>query len=371
MNFFSSSAAAPAAPSTGAGGMFNRIILRRNDPPADDIENQPLSPRIDMSPELASQPQMTERRQPRVPNFRRPTVPSMFRFSSSTEATTTTAASTSTGTRWPGASRASRSITHPVPRPSSSHYPDEEDDDDRNGMESPKPNERPYSVNIDLPSTRLHLPGLQRTWTQGSNGPPTARGQEHSIPPVPQVPAAMVTEPMRPMPAAHIRDEADELYGDTDDERARGFADPAETQLAELAEDGRRRRDRSGSNRSGSNRSRRHRHRRAHQRGGGGSGGSGDRHRHRRRRNGGGSSGRRRLRDVEDGDEERSDRPLPKNFLFCFPWIKSRRVRSQILQCFVSGMFLVLMLTVCECQASNSFFCSDWLTLTLQTSPCP
>ncbi|KAF3760956.1 hypothetical protein M406DRAFT_223154, partial [Cryphonectria parasitica EP155] len=47
-----------------------------------------------------------------------------------------------------------------------------------------------------------------------------------------------------------------------------------------------------------------------------------------------------------DGDEESSNRPHPKHFLFCFPWIKSRKIRSQILQCFVSGMFLVLLLTV-------------------------
>jgi hypothetical protein len=38
----------------------------------------------------------------------------------------------------------------------------------------------------------------------------------------------------------------------------------------------------------------------------------------------------------------------PKRFLFCFPWIQSRRIRSQILRCFVSGMFLVLMLTICK-----------------------
>ncbi|KAJ2898323.1 uncharacterized protein MKZ38_003995 [Zalerion maritima] len=36
----------------------------------------------------------------------------------------------------------------------------------------------------------------------------------------------------------------------------------------------------------------------------------------------------------------------PKHFLFCFPWIKSQRIRNQILTCFVSGVFLVLMLTV-------------------------
>ncbi|KAI1655519.1 hypothetical protein F4813DRAFT_161497 [Daldinia decipiens] len=36
----------------------------------------------------------------------------------------------------------------------------------------------------------------------------------------------------------------------------------------------------------------------------------------------------------------------PEKFLFCFPWVKSRRIRSQILRCFVSGLFLMLMLSI-------------------------
>jgi hypothetical protein len=32
--------------------------------------------------------------------------------------------------------------------------------------------------------------------------------------------------------------------------------------------------------------------------------------------------------------------------LFCFPYIKSRRLRTQILRCFVSGMFLTLLLAI-------------------------
>ncbi|KAI1474426.1 hypothetical protein F4774DRAFT_337767 [Daldinia eschscholtzii] len=46
----------------------------------------------------------------------------------------------------------------------------------------------------------------------------------------------------------------------------------------------------------------------------------------------------RRRRERHDG--------RPKRFLFCFPWVKSRRIRSQILRCFVSGLFLMAMLTV-------------------------
>ncbi|KAL2753956.1 hypothetical protein ACRALDRAFT_1081196 [Sodiomyces alcalophilus JCM 7366] len=36
----------------------------------------------------------------------------------------------------------------------------------------------------------------------------------------------------------------------------------------------------------------------------------------------------------------------PKRFLFCLPWIASRRARSLILQCFVSGLFMTLLLSV-------------------------
>ncbi|KAK5994901.1 hypothetical protein PT974_03288 [Cladobotryum mycophilum] len=36
----------------------------------------------------------------------------------------------------------------------------------------------------------------------------------------------------------------------------------------------------------------------------------------------------------------------PSNFMFCFPWVKSRRMRAYILQCFVSGLFLVTLLAV-------------------------
>ncbi|KAK4120072.1 hypothetical protein N657DRAFT_580447, partial [Parathielavia appendiculata] len=40
------------------------------------------------------------------------------------------------------------------------------------------------------------------------------------------------------------------------------------------------------------------------------------------------------------------ERRPPKHFLFCFPWVKSRRIRSQILRCFVSGTFLALTLAI-------------------------
>lgn len=360
--------------------MFSRVILRRMDPAtaasgqADDIENQPLSPRLQ---EHSTEPQMTERPQSGLLRLmpRRPTIPSRFRFSNSTEATS------AAGNEWAGAessaARSSRANTHPALRPSSSHYPDEDDESlfDRDTQrESTLPSR--YSVVVDLPSTRLHLPGLQRTWTQGSNGPPTARPAEiggarpplsppcrpHTHPPPPTV---MVTEPPRAYPQRQPQitattrlgsEDADGLYR-VGDRRSRGAftgADPAEAQLAELAEDGRRRRQRSSGSSHGRRRQqprgwRHHHHHQRHERS------RSDetpeqreeRRRHRRAR-------AQRIRDIEDGDDEEgsSQRPHPKHFLFCFPWIKSRKVRSQILQCFVSGSFLVLLLTVCKCSHS-------------------
>ncbi|KAH6649177.1 hypothetical protein BKA67DRAFT_662091 [Truncatella angustata] len=52
---------------------------------------------------------------------------------------------------------------------------------------------------------------------------------------------------------------------------------------------------------------------------------------------------RRRRRNGSTGTQQRGQ---PKRFLYCFPWIKSRRVRSQVLRCFVLGMFLSLMLII-------------------------
>lgn len=346
-----------------ASNMFSRVILRRIDPAAaassraDDIENQPLSPRggDDYNAPAAPAPEMTERGPTNLSSrlgLRRPSIASRFRFSSSTEATSSvgtssdwhgsqTTAPTTVGTATANG-RTARANTQP--RPSSSHYPDEDEDEydpDLGSEVVPLPSR--YSVVVDLPSTRLHLPGLQRTWTQGSNGPPTAR----AAPAVPTIQVARaVSPPCRPHtpPAAVMRDqtrlgstEADELYP-VGDQRSRGnFTAPEEAQLAGLVDDGRRRRrDRRGGSGSGSGRSRQHRHRRRENET------PEEREARRRRRR-----ERQRLREIEE-EEAADTRPHPKHFLFCFPWVKSRKVRSQILQCFVSGMFLILLLSVCE-----------------------
>lgn len=51
---------------------------------------------------------------------------------------------------------------------------------------------------------------------------------------------------------------------------------------------------------------------------------------------------------AQSSDVQGSRKPPPKRFMFCFPWVKSRRVRSQILTCFVSGLFLAILLAVCK-----------------------
>lgn len=345
--------------------MFSRVVLRRIDPAAaassraDDVENEPLSPR-DAQPPTAPEMAQRSKRVSRL-GLRRPSIPSRFRFSSSTEATSSAASD------WPGAQTAQMSTALST-RPTSIHIheqPDtDEDDDDQDSRRFSTLPSR-YSVVVDLPGTRLHLPGLQRTWTQGSNGPPTSRPPEpvlqqrprtppspacrpHTPPSLAPPPVASVTEPRRayvvqlPQSTRLGSNEADVLYPGGD-RRSRGFlsaAEPAEAQLAEMAEDGRRRRrrERDGSERS----SRRDREGETPE--------QREERRKKRRRQ------RQRLRDIEDPDEEPSARPHPKHFLFCFPWVKSRKVRSQILQCFVSGMFLVLLLTVCEYPAYLSCY---------------
>lgn len=377
--------------------MFSRVVLRRNDPASrrssaeGDIESQPLSPTADPSagPEMAEHPQG---------GLARLGIPSRFRFSSSTGTTRTSAVSSD----WPGTrtartsrvSRVSRSYTYPTPRPSSSHYPDDDDyyhhyhEED---LDSSIPNVPPlpsrYSVVVDLPGTTLDLPGLQRSWTHEESsgaaaaappplavgGPRKAGAPTRSTPKLsmdnpygplyPPIPTVTLTEPepvAQPTARANRlgRGEMGELFGEAGGEHerraGRGFngPDPAESQLAGLAEDGRRRRhrrhrsdrDRSDGDRTRSHHHHHHHHQHRHRRDGTRREGhneerSGHKRRHKRRKH--------RARDVENGDDE-SEGPHPKHFMFCFPWVKDRKVRSQIVQCAVSSLLLVILLSVCE-----------------------
>lgn len=302
----------------------NRSVLARggrDDGYHDD--RQPLSPRpVDIEAQTSTNPEMTERSRPgrflhRIP---RPTIPSFI--------------SSAPSTRRGGDSAATAAAPppHERPRPSSSHYSGDAEGDGEGDVESPKTPR--FTLTIpNMPSTRLHLPNLTRTWTQGSNGPPSRPGTAHGRPSISRsrgnaerfpINVAGVTDPV-PVESESISVRAPaESRTRT---RFRG-ADPAELHLAELADDGRRRRHR----REGSGRSHRHQ-------------GSDRSHRSR------GSSGR----DGDGGEDNRNRRrrqrnpaPTPKHFLFCFPWIRSRKVRSLILRSFVAGMFLALLLTICE-----------------------
>ncbi|KAI1767359.1 hypothetical protein GGR53DRAFT_124415 [Hypoxylon sp. FL1150] len=142
----------------------------------------------------------------------------------------------------------------------------------------------------NMPSTRLHLPNLARTWIRGSSGP-TSPTQTERPPelaagrPQPQTRTEQVPVLSQPAPSHRSND----IQGGRP--RFQG-ADPEETHLADAVD--RRMRDRQRRSRS-----RRHR----------------------------------------NGDH-------PKRFLFFFPWVKSARIRRQILRCFVSGILLIFMLAV-------------------------
>lgn len=191
-------------------------------------------------------------------------------------------------------------------------------------VESPKTPQ--FNINMPaLPSTRLHLPNLARTWTRGESGPesrpPTAAqtdAAEFGTRPRSQTDAAAPHGPTDDRPPSLRRSRTERFpvitfAGHADaptqpaaprrshrSNLARRFrsTDPAEMHLADLADRGRRRRHR--------------------------------------------DHGR-------EGDESSSSSPLdangkPKRFLFCFPWVASRRMRGQILRVFVSGLFLLCML---------------------------
>jgi hypothetical protein len=59
---------------------------------------------------------------------------------------------------------------------------------------------------------------------------------------------------------------------------------------------------------------------------------------------------RRRNRQNRQGSQDEGNRHRkPKRFLGCLPWVPSRRIRSLILRCLVSGLFFGILLAVCKC----------------------
>jgi len=68
---------------------------------------------------------------------------------------------------------------------------------------------------------------------------------------------------------------------------------------------------------------------------------------------------RRREHHDRDRDHHRSRRSRehrhPKYFLGCIPWVRSRRMRAQILRCMTSGLFLIILVTVCKSRVRLRF----------------
>ncbi|CAK7216089.1 hypothetical protein SCUCBS95973_002686 [Sporothrix curviconia] len=188
-----------------------------------------------------------------------------------------------------------------APRPTSSHYTESQHPDDE--IVSPKTPQFPLGVT----ATAVPMSSM-----------------------APARPAAGVAEPAPSVLAQHLHSRIqsqnstiDESLADDNgsgrgsrrDRRRRRFdgADPAEMHLATMADEGRRRRHR----RQESSRS--------------------------------GRQQRRYVVEIAGGPPPAypaEPASKPKRFLYCFPYIKSRRMRAQILRCFISGMFLVLVVGI-------------------------
>ncbi|KAI0018637.1 hypothetical protein F4780DRAFT_506545 [Xylariomycetidae sp. FL0641] len=173
------------------------------------------------------------------------------------------------------------------------------------GEDGPKtPQQAPGLTRLPA-AARVRIPGLRRTRTRGYTGPPPpppSRGQwdpADESSPRPSL-ARSRTERFPVVAQPEPEQQPDEATGrEEGGERTRfDGAGPAGLRLVEQEE----------------------------------------RRRHRRRRHHHGHGHRRRRSDP--------DYVPPAHFLFCFPWIPSKRIRSQILSCFVSGLFLVLMLSI-------------------------
>jgi hypothetical protein len=249
-------------------------------------------------------------------------------------------------------------------RPSSSNYSNSSNPDaitpipnESHGPGSPKFGTSRFSIAAQtLPSPRLDLPHLTRTWTEERAGsrPGTGRQAEvvddNGVSPISESGESMDDHfPGVTPPSPVLRADSISSHRRHTERRLFGAVDPAEMHLAELVGDGRRRRDRHRRDTGEpvspvDERRRRQRYRRRHH-GHSSRGREHHHHRHHQRHHEHGHSSSR-----SNGESRATTtRPTPKRFLFCFPWIRSRRIRSNILRCFVSGSFLALLLTVCEC----------------------
>ncbi|RYP93606.1 hypothetical protein DL770_000238 [Monosporascus sp. CRB-9-2] len=196
----------------------------------------------------------------------------------------------------------------------------EEGRSSRAGGDSPKTPRLPsmHPARFDLPTNNIG-----RTWTRESSGPllPAHRETAPSQQPLPSPSSNAESPASRRSSVSSLANTAQypgvatpplaRQRSESGGRRRFEGPDPAELHLAALVDSGRRRDQH------------RHRHRRRHERT---------------------QSGSRRNR----GHHERraGDKEAPGRFLFCFPWVRSRRMRAQILKCFVSGLIMVATLSV-------------------------
>ncbi|KAF4450649.1 hypothetical protein F53441_6310 [Fusarium austroafricanum] len=151
--------------------------------------------------------------------------------------------------------------------------------------------------NLNRPARRFALPGFLRIWGHGNNA--TSRQDDirnATASPAPLLPIIEPQSPMIPEPVAT----PSESHRSRHQRRHRGPPrDPLEEHLSEIL---------------GGPPLRQHRRRREHREG--------------------------------ERSNHRSRRSHPKYFLGCIPWVRSRRMRAQILRCLTSGTFFVILVTV-------------------------
>ncbi|KAJ4247164.1 hypothetical protein NW762_013303 [Fusarium torreyae] len=149
-------------------------------------------------------------------------------------------------------------------------------------------------------SRRFALPGFLRIWGRNNTTPQPEDLRTATASPAPLLPFTEPLSPTRPEPVAT----SSESQRSRRERRRRNHAtDPLEAQLSEIL----------GGRAIAQQRRRREYHERER-----------DHHRARRSR------------------EQRH----PNHFLFCLPWVRSRRMRAQILRCLTSGLFLIVLVTV-------------------------
>ncbi|KAF5679802.1 hypothetical protein FHETE_693 [Fusarium heterosporum] len=159
------------------------------------------------------------------------------------------------------------------------------------------------NANRPVASRRFALPGFLRPWGRNNTSPNNIRNATAS--PAPLLPTTEPSSVTTPEPVAA----PSELRQSRHQRRQRSPHDPLEAHLSEILGGPITRRQR-----------------------------------------------RRQERNERDGERHRSRRSHqpPKYFLGCIPWVRSRRMRAQILRCMTSGLFLIILITVYFCLAMTS-----------------